>query len=95
MDCSAPGSSVHEISQPRKLECFSRASSEPSIEPASLSFFFFFFLNLHLLHWQMDSLPLSYQGILAKWSLGINRNEMRSESCTYLGERPFQVRETE
>ena len=43
MDCSAPGSSVHEISQPRKLECFSRASSEPSIEPASLSFFFFFF----------------------------------------------------
>ena len=41
MDCSAPGSSVHEISQPRKLEwvaiCFSRGTFESGIEPASLA----------------------------------------------------------
>ena len=39
MDCSLPGSSVHEISQARILEwvdiSFCRGSSQPGIEPAS------------------------------------------------------------
>ena len=39
MDCSPPGSSVHGISQARKLDwiaiSFSRGSSHPGIEPAS------------------------------------------------------------
>ena len=55
MDCSPPGSSVHEISQARILECiaisFSRGSSIFPIRA----------LNLRLLHWQADSLPLSDQ----------------------------------
>ena len=54
MDCSPPGSSVHGISRARILErvaiSFSRASSQPRDR------------NLHLLHWQVDSLPLSHQG---------------------------------
>ena len=40
MDCSSPGYSVHEISQPRMREwvaiSFSRGSSQRRIEPASL-----------------------------------------------------------
>ena len=50
--CSPPGSFVHGISQARIREwiaiSFSKGSSWPRV-------------NLHLLHWQMDSLPLSHQ----------------------------------
>ena len=53
MDCSRPGSSVHGISQARILEWvaipFSKASSQPRIEPRSPAL-------------QADSLPLSHQG---------------------------------
>ena len=49
MDCSLPVSSVHEISQARILEQV--AISFPTQR-----------LNLLLLHWQGDSLPLSHQG---------------------------------
>ena len=53
MDCSPPGSSVHEIFQARILEwvaiCFSRESSNPGIEPGSPSL-------------QADSLPTELQG---------------------------------
>ena len=52
MDCSLPGSSVHGVSQARILEwvaiSFSRDLPDPGI-PC-------------LLHWQVDSLPLSHQG---------------------------------
>ena len=52
MDCSPPGSSVHGILQARTLEwvaiAFSRGASQPR--------------DLHLLHWQADSLLLSHQG---------------------------------
>ena len=52
MDCSLPGASVCGISQARRLEWvaifFSRGSSNPG--------------NLCLLHWQVDSLPVSHQG---------------------------------
>ena len=54
MDCGPPGSCVHGISQARTLEwlaiCFSRG-----IFPTQGS-------NPHLLHWQVDSLPLNHQG---------------------------------
>ena len=49
MDCSLPVSSVHEICQARKLE--QDAISFPTQG-----------LNLLLLHWQRDSLPLNHQG---------------------------------
>ena len=51
MDCSPPGSPVHEISQVRILQwvaiSFSRGSSQPRD-------------RIRLLHWQVGSLPLSY-----------------------------------
>ena len=57
MDCSPPGSSVHQISQARIQEwvaiSFSRGSSWPRDWTHSL---------LRLLHWQADSLPLSHLG---------------------------------
>ena len=53
MDCSLPGSSVHGISQSRMLEwvaiSFSRGPSQTRES------------NLCLLHWQVDSFPLSNQ----------------------------------
>ena len=52
MDCSMPGSSVHGILQARILEWFAMASSRGSSNPG---------INLHLLHllhWQVSSLPL-------------------------------------
>ena len=52
MDCSPPGSSVHQIFQARTLEWAAISSSRdlpnPGIEPCPL----------HLLYWQTDSLPL-------------------------------------
>ena len=54
MDCSSPGSSVHGISQARKMECapisFSRGSSWPSDWTHGV------------LHWQAGSLLLSHLG---------------------------------
>ena len=53
MDCSLPGSSVHEISQARILEwvaiSFSRESSRPGVKPSSPAL-------------KADSLLLSHQG---------------------------------
>ena len=52
MDCSPPGSSVHRISWARGVGChFLLQEIFPTQE-----------LNLHLLHWQVDSLPLSHLG---------------------------------
>ena len=57
MDCSPPGSSVHGISQVRILDwvVISFNSLDQEDLPDSD-------LNLHLLLWQADSLPLSHQG---------------------------------
>ena len=52
MDCSPPGSSVHGISQARILECHFLFQE----------IFLTQGLNPHLLHWQVDSLPLSPKG---------------------------------
>ena len=60
MGCSPPGASVHGLLQARILEWvavpFSRGSSWP---------------RPYLLHWQADSLPLSYQGS-SRWKLPSN-----------------------
>ena len=53
MDCSPPGSSVRGIVQARILEWVAISFSRRS--PLSQR------LNLHLLHWQEDSLLLSHQ----------------------------------
>ena len=58
MDCSLPGSSVHGISQARILEWVNISSSR-EIFPTQGS-------NSHLLHWQVVSLLLSYQGSPSK-----------------------------
>ena len=55
MDCSPPGFSVHGILQARILEWVAMPSSR-GIFPTQGS-------NPHLLCWQVDSLPLSHQGI--------------------------------
>ena len=55
MDCSPTGSSIHRISQARILEQVTISFSR-GIFPTQRS-------NLCLLHWQVDSLLLSYQGI--------------------------------
>ena len=59
---SLPGHSVHEISQARILEWVvissSRGSSWSRDEPG-------------LLHWQVDSLPLSHQGSLWNVCMGV------------------------
>ena len=53
MDCSLPGSSIRGISQARILEWVCQFLLQ-GIFPAQG-------LNLHLLHWQEGSLPLSHQ----------------------------------
>ena len=53
MDCSLPGSSVHGISQANtRVGCHSLLQG---IFPTQES-------NLHLLHWQVDSLPWCHEG---------------------------------
>ena len=53
MDCSLPGSSIHEIFQARVLEWDAIAACGNFPDQGSNSF---------LLHWQAESLPLSHQG---------------------------------
>ena len=54
MDCTPTGSSVHGISQARMLDWVPI--------PILQGIFLDQGLNLRLLHWQVDSLPLSHQG---------------------------------
>ena len=54
-DCSPPDSSVHGISQPRILEWVAISFCRGSI-------FLTQGLNSHILHWPVDSLPLSHLG---------------------------------
>ena len=57
MNCSPPGSSIHGILQARLLEWVTISSSIGSSQPRGSSPHL-----LCLLHWQADSLPLSYLG---------------------------------
>ena len=54
MDCSSPSSSVHGV--------FPRKNTRVGCHFPLQGNFLVQELNLHLLHWQMDSLPLSHQG---------------------------------
>ena len=58
VDCSPPGSSVHRILQARILEWVAIASSSRSSPPRDRTHL------LHLLHGQLDSLPLAPSGKL-------------------------------
>ena len=57
-DCNPPGSSVHAILQARTLEWVAMLSSRGS----SWSMDLHNPCHLHLLHWLVNSLPLSYLG---------------------------------
>ena len=65
MNCSPPGSSVHRISQARVLEWVAISFSR-GIFPTQGS-------NRGLLHWQVDSLPLSHLGSLNKEERALNK----------------------
>ena len=56
VDCGPPGSSVHGISQARILKWVVISFSEGSFLTQGS--------NTHLLHWQVDSFPLSHRGSL-------------------------------
>ena len=55
MDGSPPGFSIHGIFQARILEQVAISSCRGFTQPRVI-------LNLHLLHWQADSLPLTTGG---------------------------------
>ena len=58
MDCSLSDFSVHGLSQARTLQWVAVPSSRGIFPTQGL--------NLHLLHWQVGSLPLSHQGSLSQ-----------------------------
>ena len=65
VDCSPPGTSVHEDFQAKILEWVA-ISFSGGIFPTQG-------LNLHLQHWQVDSSPLSHQGSLfGEWKEGFH-----------------------
>ena len=59
MDCSQPGSSVHRIFQARILGAGSHFLLQGIFSNLGL--------NLYLLHWQVNFLPLSHQGSPLKY----------------------------
>ena len=94
MDCSRPGSSAHGISQARILEWVVFSSSR--------GIFLTQGWNPYLLHWQVDSLPLSHRGsprvswlysvswldLTWKWNLVINIGVF---SCSPFRILPYQI----
>ena len=72
MDCSPPGSSVHGIFQARILEwvvipssrIFPIQGSNPCL--------------LHVLHWQVDSLPLSHRGNNVSYAAAATNKSLQS-----------------
>ena len=64
MDSRPPGSSIHGIFQARILEWVAIPSPGHLLTQGS---------NLHLLHWQANSLPLSHQGS-PSYTLVINKS---------------------
>ena len=65
MNCSPPGSSVHRISQARVLEWVAISFSRGIFPTQGW--------NRGLLHWQVDSLPLSHLGSLNKEERALNK----------------------
>ena len=75
MDCSLPGSSVHQISQTRILEWVA-ISFLQGIFPAQGSNWYL----LCRLHWQADSLPLSQWGSLFGFSVRSHPGNSQGDS---------------
>ena len=75
MDCSPPGSAVHDISHAQMLEwvaiSYYRRSSQLRDQTCVL----------HLLHWQADTLPLSHLGSLRSTSDSIILMTFGLEHC--------------
>ena len=67
MDCSPSGSAVQGISQARILEWVAISSSRGVFPTQGLNLSL-----LHLLHWQVDSLPLSHLGCAAPPPLDVS-----------------------
>jgi len=63
MDCTLPGSSFHGTSQARVLEWFAISFSRGSFRRYRFDPLLTQGSNLHLLHWQVDSLLLKHKGI--------------------------------
>ena len=71
-DCSPPGSSVHGNFQARILEWAAISSSRGSSQGSNLRL-------QCLLHWQVDSLPLSHLGSPSWWQI----REKLNETCAW------------
>ena len=74
MNCSLPGSSVHDISQAKILEWVGCHFLPWGTFPTQV-------LNLCLLHWQADSLPLSHRGRLLKHLISPQKWFMNVSLC--------------
>ena len=79
MGCSSPGSSVHEISQSRKLECAAISSSRGSSRPRDRTC-----VSFRLLHRQADSLLLHCLGSPLRQGLSKQTNKIIREFIFYL-----------
>ena len=80
-----PASSVHGILQVRILEWVAIYSSRGSSFTQGL--------NPHLLHWQADSLPVSYLGSPVDSYLGIKKNEVLIHAPKRLNLRTIELSE--
>jgi len=68
VDCSLVGSSVHGIFLARVLEWVAISPSRRSPDPG---------VQLYLLHWQVDSLPLSHANFCSvSFTMGISRHPL-------------------
>ena len=77
MDCSPPGSSVHGILQARILEWVAISFLQGNFPTQGL--------NMCLLHWQVDSLPLSHLGSLYLChNFFLKELWMKHQSCSIL-----------
>ena len=89
VDCSPPGSSVHWIFQARILEWVAISSSRGSSWPRDWTYIYSSTLDASLdardaslLHWKMDSLPLSHLGS-PKSSLNLASLDARDASLLH------------
>jgi len=73
MECSLPGSSVHGVSQARILEWVAISFSRGS--------------SRSNLHWQADSLPLSFQGRPFSPRNTVYNSNLRGKKSTFDGQK--------
>jgi len=89
MDCSLPGFSVHGISQARILDCHALLQGWHEGCHALLQGIFpiqgWNPCVLCLLHWQVGSLPLSYQGSPLQRIVGFNNRRKEEMMCLGIG----------